>query len=161
MNLPFSLKIGAWPTHFPEKILNGLYWPDGEVDEYFAQSAHHPDIDINLALNPDTKAKIHTIREDPTDRWKPGSKIHFVIHNRSKKRFQFAPVLEVKSVQKIEVRRFGGEVIIWIDNSTLLHPEDVNTLAVNDGFPSAMRFLQFFDRDFKGKIIHWADHRYS
>src|SRR5699024_2081987 len=62
--------------------------------------------------------KIHTIRHDEKDRWKPGMKIHPIINNRTKNRFQFAPVVECQSVQKIKIKRgrLGSTIRVEIDD---------------------------------------------
>lgn len=117
-------------------------------------------------------SKLHTIRPDPSNRWKPGAKIHFVINNRTKDRFQFAPVVEVKSVQKIEISSHGvlydgertadgpfGKFKVKVDN-LLLSYEDAEYLAINDGFKNLAHFLHFFPKQFTGKIIHWTNKTY-
>lgn len=123
----------------------------------------------HLNLHP----KFHTIRPDPHNRWRPGTKIHFVINNRTKDRFQFAPVIEVKSVQEIEITRHGplaeipmtmkyhrvGMKVV-IDGGLVDGYEMLEFLALNDGFNSVEDFLKYFNYDFSGKIIHWTDLKY-
>ncbi len=111
--------------------------------------------------------KIHTIREDAHDLWKAGRKIHPVVFNRTKDRFQFAPVLECKSVQKFEIEYIndGNEVIIVIDgthfyNSLLGINKGIDELATNDGFLSPLYFFMFFNKNFSGKIISWLNYKY-
>lgn len=108
-------------------------------------------------------AKIHTIRHDPHNRWKPGMKIHFVINNRTKNVFQFAPVIECMSVQKIEIvyRHIKNErpANVWIDDR-IMSEDEVLQLALNDGFPSVEAFFLYFNEDFSGKIIHFTDLKY-
>ena len=112
-------------------------------------------------------SKIHTIREDSNDRWKAGNKIHFATGVRTKNYNQFKEG-ECKSIQTIEI--FYGDVkpnlvTVAIDKgiiySTLLDI-DFNFLEFvkNDGFDSIESFFDWFDKDFKGKIIHWTDKRY-
>jgi hypothetical protein len=182
MNLSFK---EYWPdktrTWFIDKILLGLYkngiitlfessnlfgklfdkFPS-EIEEYYKNIDSQPN------------GKVTSIREDKTNRWKPGNKIHFIINNRTKNRFQFAPVLTVKSTQKIEIKYNkylelkGVSVIIDgnhkgyycfegydHDNIDLL-----KTLAQNDGFESIEQFFKWFNKDFSGKIIHWTDLKY-
>ena len=102
----FSVKF-PWgdETHFVPKIWEGII-------EYglFPQWASLPYLLLAEGKNLDyifkkegISPKIHTIREDKADLWKPGRKIHPVVFNRTKNRFQFAPVLECKSVQGIEI----------------------------------------------------------
>lgn len=116
--------------------------------------------------------KLHSIREDIPDRWQPGMKIHFVINNRTKNRFQFAPVIMVTNTQNIEIKSHGhlyeGEctavtpfirVKVIVDGSLLAY-EDAEFLAINDGFQSLAHFLHYFPKQFTGKIIHWTNLTY-
>src|SRR5699024_6288862 len=115
--------------------------------------------------------KIHTIRHDGKNRWKTGNKIHMVINNRTKDRFQFAPVLECKSVQKIEIKYHdkitkhwqylihGKNVSIKVNGHPLAY-FDLCALCFNDGFPTVESFFNWFDKSFEGKIIHWTDLKY-
>lgn len=121
-------------------------------------------------------AKKHTIRQDPHDRWKPGMKIHPVINNRTKNRFQFAPVMECVSVQYLAIRYFDNYPIVYIgDTENALMPfywenpdddedgygvEQMKQFAFNDGFESVEQFFAYFNEDFTGKIIHWTDFKY-
>jgi hypothetical protein len=114
--------------------------------------------------------KLHTIRAG--NRWKAGMKIHPVINNRTKDRFQFAPEFECVSVQEIRIE----EMLMTASNSCYQHPdgrirvvyvddhrlykEDIQKLAINDGFDSLTDFFNYFNEDFKGQIIHWTDLRY-
>jgi len=183
MTLSFSTHINGQPTHFVSKIWNSLY-NEGFDDYHYSIyqmmwlekfGTGGIDDDLRNKRNP----KIHTIRADKSNRWKPGNKIHFVIKNRTPDRFQFAPVLTVKSVQKIDIvwsQKFDGNtgtVIVLIDEkefgiitiwkqeiNNLNNLQGLEELAVNDGFDSVKDFLDYFNDDFSGKIIHWTDHRY-
>ena len=115
--------------------------------------------------------KIHTIREDKSGRWKPGTKINFVINNRSKDRYQFAPVIPCVSVQPIKMTRFSDliEVVIgdslWkaqINSKGVPYSWDIQLqiLAQNDGFDSVEDFFAWFNKDYSGKIIHWTKYTY-
>lgn len=113
-------------------------------------------------------SKIHTIREDKTDRWKPGMKIHFATGIRTKNYNQFFEG-ECNSVQKILIRQSKHQryilqhevnwVNISIDGKDLFYKE-IKILAFNDGFDEINNFLEFFPSNFEGKIIHWTDFRY-
>ena len=115
MTLSFSQKINDAPTYFPEKILSGLRGMEltREIANYLSQASSHA-----KPLN--FRPKRHTIREDKKDRWKVGAKIHMVINNRTKDRLQFAPILEVKAIQKIKIwRSVEGnsiKVCVFIDD---------------------------------------------
>lgn len=104
--------------------------------------------------------KRHTIREDASNRWRPGMYIHFAINNRTKNRFQFAPVLKCVSVQEIEIIPVGKYGMVKIDGQNLLFVKSFEQLAINDGFDSVEDFFAYFNKDFKGKIIHWTNLKY-
>ncbi|MCZ2414657.1 MAG: hypothetical protein LC136_10430 [Burkholderiales bacterium] len=122
------------------------------------------------------RSKIHTIRIDAHDRWKPDMKIHFATGVRTKKYRQFKSG-ECKSTQLIEIKHRGGKYMmldfdnetgVWIDGELkftitgIIHNGTgfMNTLAKNDGFKDYNEFFKWFNKDFKGKIIHWTNYRY-
>ena len=130
----------SFNTQFPEKILSGT--------------------------------KKHTIRQDATGRWKAGMKIQFATGAGTKAYNQFHEA-ECTGVQDIEIKYTDnrGAVKIYIDGNHLgtwhrfmpmksVSPEKIIQLAVNDGFEGVKEFLNWFQRDFKGKIIHWTGMRY-
>lgn len=165
MNLPFSLALNGRRTYFPEKILGSIEMNDPEKDEFLTQMIGHPDLHPDVFLN--CAPKIHTIREDEKDRWKVGMKIHFVIHNRSKKRYQFAPIREVKGIQEITISpRYiqtsitDEEFPLVVVDGEQLNFFEVQALAINDGFQSVEEFTEYFKEDFKGKLIHWTNFKY-
>lgn len=172
MILPFSTQFkDGTPTNFIEKIWVGLrqklpatafMFNDKYVIDYTAKFEMHWDMFWSLtAPNP----KYHTIREDAKDRWQPGKKIHMVVFNRTKNQFQFAPVLECKSVQKIEISAnpiLGVNESVKIDGR-IMSTAEVIKLAHNDGFETMEHFFKWFigdTKDFTGKIIHWTDLKY-
>ncbi|MCH4824278.1 hypothetical protein ML462_13970 [Gramella lutea] len=116
--------------------------------------------------------KLHTIREDKGDNWKAGRDIHFVINNRSKNRYQFAPVITAVSIQKIEIKYIPlskplGEMrpFVKIDDKLIFGIDGyddgrMTELAINDGFDSKEDFFAWFNADFIGKIIHWTNLKY-
>ncbi|WP_124019429.1 hypothetical protein [Flavobacterium hydrophilum] len=177
MILGFSTQIYKKPTYFVERILKGL------IDSGFYESMHNElkeFIDTNakreiifyhrmweriMEQNP----KIHTIREDKTDRWKAGMKIDFFINVRTKKMFRFAPVLPVVSIQEIEIVYYHTKETIMNAGSLKiavrvgkkqLDTDEMKALAINDGFDSLEEFFQYFNDDFTGKLIHWTDKKY-
>ena len=112
------------------------------------------------------KTKIHTIREDKSDRWKSGNKIHLVINNRTSNRFQFAPTLECLNIQKLTFDYgeeacdwYGMEPVIAIDGNPITI-EEADRLAMNDGFEDSSAMCKYFNKDFEGKIIHWTSKKY-
>lgn len=104
--------------------------------------------------------KIHTIREDKTNRWKPGNKIQMATGVRTKNYNCFKTAVCV-SVQTIEIRNiFDDKNAVLIDGRKLTK-EEIKTLAKNDGFDNVKDFWNwFFMEDFIGKIIHWTYFKY-
>lgn len=111
------------------------------------------------------KPKIHTIREDKTDRWKPETIIHFMqwtgrpYHSKC---YHFAPLIPCISTQSIEIEYVLSKPIVVIDNSYFYNPilgidKGMLKLANNDGFETIEDFFKWFHHDFSGKIIHWTD----
>lgn len=175
MTLSFSQQINGKPNYFVDKIWNGLLlYEKSHTSDY-----QNYRMDFNDKFEQDwdylTGAiylpKIHTIREDTSDRWKPENDIHFVINNRTANRFQFAPVLKCVSVQSIEIKRYqipaphlfpdeyGAHCAVIVD-SDFLSIEEMKVLAINDGFENLTDFFRYFNSHFVGKIIHWTDLKY-
>jgi hypothetical protein len=159
MTLGFSKKINNKPTFFVEKIWASLGFDikTGLVRDLI--------FDSPIWFNPEPmKPKKHTIRKDEKDRWKVGNDIHFVINNRTKNRFQFAPIIKVQSIQKIEmvIRGVKNErpINVYIDDEIIGLGNGLEQLALNDGFDSLEDFYDYFKDGFKGKLIHWTDARY-
>lgn len=172
MTLSFKTHINGVPTLFMEKIHRCIFWFKPITKEY-ANAVHHPDYNTSLASA--VKPKLHTIRKDKSNRWKPGMNIHMVIHNRTKKRFQFAPVVPVISTQTIEIKYERNKhltkasVIIdgikqgdalWSNCQLKASSFTLDKIAENDGFDSVNDFFDWFSEDFTGKIIHWTNHMY-
>lgn len=173
MTLSFSEKLDGKPTHFVHKIWIGLDRNKSILgDREALRSAHFfyfmPCVERQMCY-PDWSAdapKIHTIRADGKSRWRVGMPIHFVVKNRTPQRFQFAPILPCKNTQSFEVEWVGNDPIILIDGRHFYEPvhgidNGMAQLAKNDGFDSVQEFLNYFNHDFKGKIIHWTDFIYS
>lgn len=172
-------ELAGQPNYFVKKIWRGLYRDIMDENIFIALKKYMTEHQAKFGKDWDGVSdgvryppKLHTIRQDPHDRWKAGNKIHFVINNRTKNRFQFAPVIEVKSVQKIEIKSHGhfyeGECTavtpfikakVIVDGSLLAY-EDAERLAINDGFESLAHFLHYFPYHFTGKIIHWTNIHY-
>ena len=183
MTLSFQTKwpermgeLAGQPNYFIEKIWSGLKFDDPRewsiLHSCYLRECklktgkewgnEHPN--IARSYHP----KLHTIRKDSGNRWKPGMDIHFVINNRTKNRFQFAPIIPCESIQKIEIRhesRWKGVLINgwpFYEENELYYTqrEAMNTLALNDGFPTVEAFFDYFNEDFEGKLIHWTDLKY-
>lgn len=119
--------------------------------------------------------KIHSIRKE--SRYQAGSILHPVINNRSKDRFQFAPCIQVKSIQKIKIEWLDGEdnteriCAVSIDGNHTGAAQFKNCslqalslslyhLIKCDGFERAIDFFEWFHEDFEGDIVHWTEWRY-
>ena len=184
MQLSFSTHINNQPSYFTYKILLAL-WKEATINCGELLHSHvlkkiyeydsivkGSDQEISKQKLEDLKPKIHTIREDKSNRWKVGNKIHFIINPRTKKRFQFAPIVDVVSIQYIKIEWLGEGfypyITIWDDeHETKLNPTNhfdyvsqLEDLSINDGFESFQEFLNYFDKDFEGKIIHWTNEKY-
>lgn len=159
-------ELAGKPTYFVDKICKGLMVPSKHLiieilRLYEKNPEYYPildDRDWRLGVN--LTPKLTTIREDKNDLWKVGSKIHFTIHDEIKDRFQFAPVIEVKRVQKIRIIHDGDRLVYINDNFWWESREVVEDIALNDGFNSVDDFFKFFNKNFVGKIIHWTDLEY-
>lgn len=170
MTLSFSTQIAGKPTHFVEKIWTAFNLGEGEYQlDFVVRGWWIEKCDWSKAIDRnilgEVGIKIHTIRADAKNRWRVGLPIHFVIHNRTPKRFQFAPILPVLSIQTIEIGWWDGQPIVVIDQEYFYNPavdidRGMRTLAENDGFESVDAFFQYFNTDFSGKIIHWTNFKY-
>ncbi|WP_119792061.1 hypothetical protein [Flavobacterium anhuiense] len=177
MILSFKTQIENKPTYFIERIWRCLLCKNFNLLAYHKfrdESAYNEVID-QWDFKETLKPKLHTIRQDSKNRWKKGNKIDFFINARKPKMFRFAPVVPVMEIQSIEFlwsRGFVDTVSIYIDgecyvqnygieyNSSNQRQERMERLVINDGFESVEDFLNYFNTDFKGKIIHWTNLKY-
>lgn len=171
MILGFSTQLKNKPTYFIEKIQRAL------TDTDFFETPELVPYEFNFEFFRECKPKIHTIREDKTNRWKAGMKIDFFINVRKKDMFRFAPVLSVVSVQEIQILHSGDYIYViigdkeermWCNHKSLdsdFYTTEVDCpmtyqLSQNDGFDTIEDFFAYFNKDFTGKIIHWTDKKY-
>jgi len=113
--------------------------------------------------------KIHTIREDKTDRWNIGRMIQFATGVRTKKYEQFYEE-QCRGIQEIRIAWMEWDTdnvaYIWIDEVCVgsyfrgRSTGRCKEIAENDGFENVDDFFKWFNRDFEGKIIHWTDFKY-
>lgn len=167
MILPFSTQLNGKPTYFVEKIHSGLLQND-LMKGFDIGYDHNFDLDKLSSCEP----KLHTIRQDKNDRWQVGTNIDFFINVRQKTMFRFAPVLPVVRVQNIEIKYvpFGDKKqdarpFVKVDGRLIYDVGQIlwsqmKEFAKNDGFESVNIFFEYFDKDFKGKLIHWTDLKY-
>ncbi|MDV4078158.1 hypothetical protein CMT44_04230 [Elizabethkingia anophelis] len=176
MILSFKTQINGKPTWFVYKIWQSL--KPIVLSEYIAHidESNLPPHWMQKKFSP----KLHTIREDKSNRWKVGMMIDFFINTRTKNMFRFAPQVQVKSVQEIFMTRRGSDLEITISkehsyiggDDFYLYYDAKELLAINDGFDSYSDFVKYFyeiieengkktgNYWFKGKIIHWTDFKY-
>lgn len=154
-------------TKFVGKIWQGLlndnnpHATEGDIGNILLEANDKQLSEFDFCKN-ELTPKIHTIREDKKDLWHPGRKIHPVVFNRTKNRFQFAPVLECKSVQRIAIFyniEYSIKPTVFVEDMPL-SPIMMKQLAQSDGFNSVEDFFRFFNKDFTGKIIHWTTFKY-
>lgn len=168
MILPFSTQINGRPTYFVERIHKCFSLKEINMIAGLDPSVHYPK-DYNFIAKDKLPAKLHTIRTDEKDRWKPGILIDYFINCRQKNMFRFAPRIPVVSVQNIEIFQSGKSSwtvndcesipLVLIDGKDI-HLTQIKELAQNDGFDSVEAFFEYFNEDYVGKIIHWTDKKY-
>ncbi|KKM06294.1 hypothetical protein LCGC14_1745450 [marine sediment metagenome] len=104
--------------------------------------------------------KIHSIREDTHRRWYKGRKIHFATGSRTKNYNKFRDG-ECKGVQAVAILWKSGVPVVYIGEAAF--PSTANQVALlakNDGFESTEDFFKWFNKEFRGWIIHWTDFKY-
>jgi hypothetical protein len=112
-------------------------------------------------------SKIHTIRRDVTNRAKKGEPLylHDAVDEKHGGSIQGFDIKQCISTQKIEIKYI--KLYAWyitgphvkVDGQYLT-AEQIHTLAINDGFTNIIKFFDWFNTDFTGKIIHWTNKRY-
>ncbi|MDQ8012022.1 MAG: hypothetical protein REI96_06220 [Flavobacterium nitrogenifigens] len=173
MILGFSTQINGKPTFFVEKIHKSFRIKEVNMQAGIDPKLHYPE-GYNFLAKDKSLPKVHTIRTDLNDRWKKGNKIDFFVNVRKKDMFRFAPVLHVVSIQNIEILWYRENcnafpdhrytynkrnVRIYVDGLAL-KIDQIEILSQNDGFSNLEDFFEYFNTDFKGKIIHWTDLKY-
>lgn len=114
--------------------------------------------------------KLHTLRQDPHNRWRAGMPIQLATGVRTKKYRCFKEdvctgtqliritpkYLMVEIFGTTDITACLGGLILWHGLSN----EEIDTLARNDGFDSTEDFWRWFNKPFEGKLIHWTQKRY-
>lgn len=110
--------------------------------------------------------KVHTIRADKGNRWKVGTKIHFWLGNPRNTRGKNKPYqFGVGEVSRVEIlikitacpEEWQNDVVYIGEDAVLKADEELNALAINDGFESWAEMREFFPTHFVGKIIFWKN----
>ena len=169
MILPFSTQLNGKPTMFTNRIVKSMwqYYPS-QIRQH-ALTVPLPDHyvfeDLTVFQEEKLSPKIHTIRTDEKDRWKPGILIDFFINCRQKNMFRFAPRVAVVSTQKLKLFFITdapycyNAPAVYIDDK-FITGETLLQLAQNDGFDTVEAFFEYFNEDYVGKIIHWTNFKY-
>ncbi len=169
MILSFTTQLNGKPTFFVEKILIGINKHIGTYSTGLFLKTFQKRFESKPPVN--YNSKIHSIRKDEKNRWRPGMKIHFYINARQNNMFWFAPVLPVVSIQKINIEylpSLNNKIckVVWIDDN-IFYDEGFNfnqkgmlEFVNNDGFDTIEDFFDYFKEDFTGILIHWTDLKY-
>lgn len=164
------------PTWFREKILAsaGYSWlmESPEKPERIAAKSDYATIY--------NKPKIHTLRLDPHNRWKPGMSIQMVYRGPKysiKSHFNKGVQLLDKciSIQKIEIKWMFSKkpalvlqptgtgphkmLFVFIDGKEA-SDDIIKLLVINDGFDNILSFAQYFNKDAVYRCIHWTNFKY-
>ncbi|TDO22859.1 hypothetical protein [Pedobacter duraquae] len=175
MNLSFSEELNGKPQYFIRKIWRSLSLKIQHNDFDTFESAHRLRFNTGFS-KPENgtdalSAKIHTIRRFRTHasgtiasrQWKKGMAIHLSINPGTSDYFRFAPLICCTALQQVEITWPTGSEIglpeIRIDQRRLT-PQEIDLLAINDGFDTTAAFLNYFNLNFKGVLIHWTNFSY-
>lgn len=177
------------PTYFREKILYGAGF---ETVDYTIEG--HPIFQKMEDIPGVTKIgfkkwtpKLHTMREDPHNRWKVDMSIQMVYRGPKYSILDHfnegIPELgKLKGKQKCRVQ-YNDKITpdlrpcgIYIDDQLVWEgfvgksfanscgsEKDrkwIESFAKNDGFESSIEFFRWFKKDWSGFILHWTDFRY-
>lgn len=120
--------------------------------------------------------KIHTLRDDTTDRWHPGVKMHMATGVRTADYNCFNDKDECKSYQwAVLGYDFEGNFYIEIQDderkpvAELYDDFEQELFAKNDGFTDLSELIGWFDAEIKRnpdwyirkKLIHWTEFKYE
>lgn len=164
MDLAFKQVVHDRKTLFIERIWNYLLYESGESLHYtynvFLEGYRHK-FNRDWDGHPDNivNAKLHTIRWESWNVWKVGKTIHPIVNARTPNRFQFAPELTVKGIQRIWICHTKEGSFVKIDG-VAINSWTLYNLAINEGFESVDDFFAYYRNKLYGIIIHWTDLKY-
>lgn len=177
MQLKFSTKFPASKpglkgkeTRFAEKIIKSLDNKRSKInaDEFktvmnWMVVNKKFDFPYYVALAKDYIGKIHTMREDKIGKWNEGDQIDMMMNDGLKEFFRLLPPVLCKGIQRVKIEYFmgcGNYPNLYVDGH-LLSNEQYEQFTKNDGFDSVEDFCLYFDKDWKGKLIHWTNFKYN
>ncbi|HMM02017.1 MULTISPECIES: hypothetical protein [unclassified Dysgonomonas] len=162
------------PTYFREQIRNTAFDYIGScISQYDNEGNNLSDLWI-------VNRKIHTIRDDIYNRWKPGMIIQHAYGVRTSNYECFATGqcihIQILKIEKVSWRDIitdprqikaiemtpgkDSDVFQLYVDGRLLNGSEINFLAKNDGFSSTADFLRWFKEPGVKKIIHFTDFKY-
>lgn len=107
--------------------------------------------------------KVHTLRDDPHNRWKPGVKMHQAVGVRTSSYECFNEAYCESTQQVIMTHTPQRGLEVWVDGKKL-DEDTIDTLVKKDGFAQRAAFIDWFftgkEDDVKKKLLHWTDLRY-
>jgi len=149
-----KFKDGSF-TNFVPKICKSL-------DPQFNEKRDLTEMMTSGKVLPHVFPKHHTIRSGTAKHVKTGTKLSLRIWKglpyRSPQE-EFANA-ECTGKHKIHIWQdhFGGRHVVI--NEKMLGTEEIERLAINDGFDNVNQFFSWFGWEFEGVIIHWTDINY-
>lgn len=164
MDLAFKQVVNDKKTFFIERIWHYFLYESGQsfnhlhqvfLEQYRQKFKSDWDGYPDNIVNP----KLHTIRWETYGAWKIGKTIHPVINCRTPNRFQFAPELMVKGIQRIWICHTKEGSFVKIDGKEI-NSWTLYNLAINEGFDSVDDFFAYYRNKLYGIIIHWTDLKY-
>ena len=107
----------------------------------------------------------HAIKKDKKKLWKKGLDIHFSQYGRSPDYLQITPIIKCTDVQELRVKwnyKFDkAKVIPTVEiNEKELNEEDMECLAIYNGFKNTDRFFKYYPKPYRGRLIHWTTELY-
>lgn len=112
---------------------------------------------------PRIRPKIHAFLEDSQNKWMPGKPIEFssIPPTKNGECFYAGKKAVCISTQNVIIKYVPGNFIpkIFIDGRELSYCEMVE-LALNDGFKRSSQLVDWFNKEWNGKLIHWTNKRY-
>jgi len=151
------------PTNFPAKILLHPVVQQERDTAYYLK-------EVEKARKQRWHPKIHSAREDKTDRWDEGKIIQFATHVRSPELRMFG-IAMCTGYQRMKLWTDNVQVFVQVDNRLLTGAEVVRFYQ-NDGFDTIDQFISWFMPlcvaaqafgpmfALNRKLIHWTDFRY-
>lgn len=154
------------PTHFIEKLwkmaIQQEYFDREEFYYYYGLAKEVKQIQLYDTFAP----KLHTI-QNQSDRFKVGQKVQPYVCTEKPYRspqFDFMPPLEIVSKQTFDIIHdsfmFQKKAFVFIDGRKLWEDE-IESLAINDGFNSIEHFFQYFTKPVENmEIRHFTNLKY-